>query len=184
MVRGSFPSGHALGAAVLVLIAVGCGGGPAGSQAPASATPQPQRTAGGTATVAPTIAARAGSGVADACALLTLAEVSAAVDDTIDKAVPSADERYAYCEYQVSGDRRVRVFVTKSRETATSVFGTMKINKGEAVSGVGDEAFWSTDSFQPGLYVMKGGTLAFISGSSSGPEDPIIALGALLVSRL
>lgn len=57
-------------------------------------------------------------------------------------------------------------------------------NAGEAVSGVGDEAFWSTDSFQPGLYFLKGGLVAYIPGSQTGPEDSIIQLGKLLASRM
>jgi hypothetical protein len=63
------------------------------------------------------------------------------------------------------------------------IFNTMKINDGEPVTGVGDEAWWSTDQFQPGLYFMKSGTLAFISGSQYGPQAPIIELGKLFATR-
>lgn len=171
-------------AVVLLLILVGCGGGSPASQAPGGATPtQPQATAAGVPTVAPTNAATAGSGNVDACKLLTVAEVAAAYGQTLDQAVPSADDLYAYCIYQGSGGK-VSVFVSKSVEAASSAFATVKVNKGEAVSGVGDEAFWSTDSFAPGLYFLKGGVLAYISGSSYGPEDPIIQLGKLFASRM
>ena len=60
----------------------------------------------------------------------------------------------------------------------------MTINDGEAVSGVGDAAYWSTDSFAPGLYFLKNGRLGFISGSQTGPEAPIVALGVLLANRM
>lgn len=172
-------------AVVLLLILVGCGGGSPASQAPGAATPtQPQATAAGVPTAAPTNAATAGTGSVDACALLTPEEVSAAHGSPLDVAVPSADDLYAYCTYQAGGGDKVNVFISKSVEAASSAFATVKVNKGEAVSGVGDEAFWSTDSFAPGLYFMKGSVLAYISGSSYGPEDPIIQLGKLLASRM
>jgi hypothetical protein len=113
---------------------------------------------------------------------LTAAEVSAAYGGTLDTAEPSEDPLYSYCTY--SGEGEVRTYVTKDAATATSMFGTMKINAGEAVSGVGDEAYWSTDSFAPGLYFMKGGLLAYISGAQTGPEEPILELGRLLASRM
>lgn len=177
-------------AVVLLLVLVGCGGGSPASQAPGAATPtQPQATAAGVPTAgvptaAPTNAATAGTGSVDACALLTPEEVSAAHGSVLDVAVPSADDLYAYCTYQAGGGDKVDVFISKSVEAASSAFATVKVNKGEAVSGVGDEAFWSTDSFAPGLYFMKGSVLAYISGSSYGPEDPIIQLGKLLASRI
>jgi hypothetical protein len=171
-------------AVVLLLILVGCGGTSPASQAPAAAPPiQPQATAAGAPTVAPTNVATAGSGNVDACKLLTVAEVAAAYGQTVDQAVPSADDLYAYCTYQGAGGK-VNVYVSKSVQAASSAFGTVKVNAGQAVSGVGDEAFWSTDSTMAGLYFLKGGVLAHISGSSSGPEDPIIQLGKLLASRM
>ncbi len=108
------------------------------------------------------------------CSLLTIDEVSTAYGETLVGALAESDIYYVYCTY--GDDRQVRTFLTTEASVAQSVFATMKINDGEAVSGVGDEAWWSTDSFQPGLYFMKGGALAFISGSQYGPEAPIIAL--------
>jgi hypothetical protein len=172
-------------AVVLLLVLVGCGG--SASQAPAAATPapaQPQATAAGVPTGTPTNAATAGSGSVDACAFLTPKEVSAAFGSPLDVGVPSSDELYAYCTYQSAGGGKVDVYVSKSAEAASSAFATVTVNKGEAVSGVGDEAFWSTDSSMAGLFFLKGGVLAHISGSSDGPEDPIIQLGKLLASRM
>jgi hypothetical protein len=167
-----------------LLILVACGGGAPASTGPAAATPtQAQATSTGVPTVAPTNAPPSGSSNVEACSLLTPAEVAAAYGGALDLATPTSDELYSYCSYSGDGGE-VRIFVTKSAETASAVFGTMKINDGEAVSGVGDEAFWSTDSFQPGLYFLKGGLLVFIEGSQSGPEDSIVELGKLLASRM
>ena len=117
----------------------------------------------------------------EACSLLTVAEVAAASGLALTTAKPDSDDLYSYCKY--TGEGTVNTFVTKSA-AAASYFGTVKINKGVAVPGVGDEAFWSEDSFQPGLYFLKGGVLAYISGSVFGPEDPIVALGKLMASRM
>lgn len=169
-------------AVVLMLILVGCGGGTA---APAAATPtQPQATAAGVPTVGPTSAATAGSASVEACDFLTPDEVSTIVGMSRPLPVPSSDANYAYCKYSTPGAPELMIFVTKSAENAANQFNTAKLNGGEAVSGVGDQAFWSTDSFLPGLYFMKGGTMAYISGSSSGPQAPIIQLGKLLASRM
>jgi hypothetical protein len=96
---------------------------------------------------------------------------------------PSSDDLYAYCTYTAPGSPEVRIFITKSGDSA-SYFNTAKANAGQAVSGVGDEAYWSTDSFLPGLYFLKGGKMAYLSGPSSGPQDSIVQLGKLLASRM
>ena len=182
------------GAVVILLVLVACGGGAATTQGPAGTTPtQPQATAAGAPTNAPTNAVvptnaatnapTAGSSSAEACSLLTVEEVAAAFGETLDTAEPSADDLYSNCKYSGDGGE-VTTFVGKSPEASLSYFNTMKINDGEAVSGVGDEAYWSTDSFMPGLYFMKGGHLFYISGSVFGPEAPIVALGVLLASRI
>jgi hypothetical protein len=175
-------------AVVLLLIVVGCGGGSPASQAPAAATttpPQPQATAAEVPTVAPINSAPAGSGDVGTCALLTLAEVSAAFGSPLDIAGPTSTDQWAICVYyQSNGEDDVNVMVSTSAEAAASYFTTMKGLANEAVAGVGDQALWSTDPYAPGLYFLKGSVMAFISGSSSGPEDPIIQLGKLLASRM
>lgn len=172
-------------AVVFMLILVGCGGGTA---APAAATPtQPQATAAGAPTIAPSNPATAGSATVDACDFLTTDEVATIVGISRPIPAPSSDANYAYCTYSTPGAPELKIFVTKSAENAANQFNTAKLNGGEAVSGVGDEAFWSTGSFLPGLYFVKGGVMAYISGmsgSSSGPEAPIIQLGKLLASRM
>ena len=166
---------------VVLLIFISCAGGAGPTATPGGPTDPPgQPTPGPTSTPAgqPT-----GAPVAvDACTLLTVAEVSTAYGETLEGAVSSSAESYAYCAY--GADDEVRTFVNTDPAAASSVFGTMKINDGEAVSGVGDEAYWSTDSFQPGLYFMKGGVLAFISGPQTGPEPEYITLGQLMASRM
>lgn len=168
-------------AVVLMLILVGCGGG--GTSAPAAATPtQPQATAAG----APTSAATQASGpvVLQACDYMTPDEVATTAGMSQPNRRPSEDELYSYCSYVGPGAPELKIFVSKTTETATTAFNTAKANKGEAVSGVGDEAYWSTDSFLPGLYLMKSGLLGYISGSSSGPEDRIVKLGKLFAERI
>ena len=171
--------------APVLLILVACSSGaPATTTKPAGPTPtQGQATATGAATAATTPAPTTGGTAVDVCSLLTVTEVAAAAEMTLDTATPSSDELYSYCEY-TGGNDRVRTFVTKSASTASTIFGTMKINEGEPVTGVGDEAFWSTDSFQPGLYFMKGGQLAYISGPQSGVDSAIVVLGTLMASRM
>jgi hypothetical protein len=175
-------------AVVLMLVVVGCGGGSPASQAPAAATatpPQPQATAAEAPTVAPISSAPAGSGDVGTCALLTLAEVSAAFGSTLDIAEPTSADPWAICVYfQSNGEDDVSVMVSTSADAAASYFATMKGLANEAVTGVGDQAFWSTDPYAPGLYFMKGSVMASISGSPDGPQDPIIQLGRLLVSRM
>jgi hypothetical protein len=172
-----------------LLILVACGGGAPATTGPAAATPtQAHATAASSTssgpTAAATIASTPATGNVDACSLLTVAEVAAASGETLDTATPSTVETYSYCKYTGKGSEDVRTWVLTDPTAVTSVFGTMKINAGSAVAGVGDEAWWSTDSFQPGLYIMKGGRLAYISGSVFGPDDSIIQLGKLLVSRM
>jgi hypothetical protein len=173
-------------AVVLMLTLVACGGA---AQAPASATPsQPPASAAGVPTVAPSAAASAAATgravLADACGYLIPDEVAAAVGMGNPLPVPSADDLYTYCTYSAPGAPELKIFVTKSAETASTAFNTAKANDGEAVSGVGDEAYWSTDSFLPGLYFLKDGVLAYISGPASGPDDRIIELGKLLAERI
>jgi hypothetical protein len=169
---------------VFLLILGGCGGGtPATNGIPAATPTQAQATTGVPAVV-PTNAPTTGSSSVDACSLLTVAEVAAAAGEPLDLATPGSDSLYSYCTYTGSGSDDVRTWVIRDAATSSSVLATMKINNGEPVSGVGDEAWWSTDSFQPGLYILKGGLLAYVSGSVFGPEDSIIQLGKLLVSRM
>ena len=177
-------------AVVLMLILAACGGV---TQAPAGATPNPtQATATGPASLAPSAASSAapsaaatgGAVLADACGYLIPDEVAAAVGISNPLPAPSADEFYTYCTYSAPGAPELKIFVTKAAEAASVAFNTAKVNDGEAVTGVGDEAYWSTDSFRPGLYFLQNGVLAYISGSASGPDDRIVELGKLLAERI
>jgi hypothetical protein len=177
MTGRSISLGRLAPAVVLMLVLGGCGGS-AASQAPGGATQPPAPGVGGPTT------APAGPGIADACTLLTTAEVSAAGGSTFTVATPSSDANYLNCAY-TSADASSKLSTFVARSAATSGYwATVKVNKGSAVSGVGDEAFWSTDSFMPGLYFLKGGVLAYISGSSDGPDDLIIGLGKLMAGRM
>ena len=177
-------------AAALALVLLGCGGG-AGAPATVTSTQGGATPAGvptSAATNAATSAASAATADVDACKLLTPAEVSAAYGYAVQAGVPSADDLYAYCNYpSADGREKAMVFVTRS-SAAAGYFQTVKVNEGHAVSGVGDEAFWSTGSFLPGLYFLKGGTMAYISSVSSSSEGPseasLTPLGKLLASRM
>jgi len=179
-----------IGASAMVLVLAGCGGStPAATGQPTGTSGVPTavvtQPAAVVATSPVTNGPTAGSSNVEACSLLTVAEVAATSDYALDLATPDSDDLYSYCKYTAPrGGGEVSTFVTKSAATASSYFATIKINTGQAVTGVGDDAFWSTDSFQPGLYFLKGGLLAYISGAQSGPEDSIINLGKLMASRM
>jgi hypothetical protein len=102
--------------------------------------------------------------------------------------VATADDLYAYCTYPAADGRdKAMIFVTRS-STAAAYFQTVKVNTGHAVSGVGDEAYWGTGSFLPGLYFLKGGVMAYVSSDSSSSQGPseasLTELGKLLASRM
>jgi hypothetical protein len=166
----------AMVAPLFLIILAACGGG-------GGATPTPGQSVSPTASTTATPAPTGATSTVDACTLLTVAEVAAAVPDAeIATATSSSDIYYAYCTY--SGYSEVKMWVTIDATVADSIFSTIKINAGVAVTGVGDDAFWSTDSFQPGLYFMKGSVVGYISGAQTGPEQNIIDLGVLLASRI
>jgi hypothetical protein len=178
--------------ALLLPIAVACGGaGTAATLAPRPSSAGPAAATGATAAapaattpaiIAPTTAANPANAI-EACTLLTPAEVAAASGQTLDTATKDSDPIYSYCMYTGSGGK-MRTFVTQDAAAIPTVYGTMKINKGEAVSGVGEDAFWSEDGFQPGIYFMKNGALAYISGAQTGPEPKIVELAKLMASRM
>ncbi|MDQ6794951.1 MAG: hypothetical protein M3067_09080, partial [Chloroflexota bacterium] len=149
---------------------------------------QGRATPAGVPTTAATSAATAATADVDACKLLTPAEVSAAYGYAVQAGLPSADDLYAYCNYpSADGREKAMIFVTRS-SAAAAYFQTVKVNEGHAVSGVGDEAYWGTGNFLPGLYFLKGGTMAYVSSVSSKSEGPseasLTQLGKLLASRM
>lgn len=176
---------------ILLLSLVACGGGAGATQAPqggGSAKPQttvgPAATPNAAATTTPTPTTGGGQTV-DACKLATAAEVSAAYGFTVVSATPSSDDNYASCEYTSadgSDGQKARTFISISAMGA-QYMGTVKINEGEPVSGVGDDAWWST-GFAPGIYFMKGGVLVYASGSSSGPEPLVVSLAKMMAGRI
>jgi hypothetical protein len=192
--RFSFETKRSAGLGVVLAFALVACGGAAAPTAPRGSTVSPAPTraasAAGSATataaaptVAPATAPNPVTGTLEACALLTPAEVTAAYGDTLDTATKSSDTIYSYCQYTGDGGQ-LKTWVTQDPAAIPSVFGTMKINKGEAVSGVGDEAFWSEDSYAPGLYFLKGSALAYIEGSVFAPDSKIVDLGKLMATRM
>lgn len=191
--RFSFETKRGAGfGAVLLLTLVACGGGAAApTTAPRASTVAPTQPPAASAAasvnatiVVPTTLANPGSATIEACALLTPAEVGAASELTLDTATKGFDQIYSYCTYSGENDDEVKTYVTQNAAAITTAFGTVKINKGEAVTGVGDDAFWSNDGFAPGLYFTKGGALAYIEGSTTGPDSPIVELGKLMATRM
>jgi hypothetical protein len=171
-------------AVVVLLMLAACGGAATPTATPAGATNPPgQPTPAPTST--PVVTPPAGTAV-DTCSLLTVAEVSAAYEQTghepLEGAVSSSADAYTYCEYGADGE--VRIWVNNDAGQSSSIFNTAKINDGEPVSGVGDDAWWSMDSFQPGLYFMKSGRAGYITGFQYEVQDPIVQLGALMASRM
>lgn len=173
---------------ILLLSLVACGGGAGATQAPqGGGSAKPQTTAGPAATpnaaaTTPPTPTTGGGQTVDACKLATAAEVSAAYGFTVASTTPSSDDNYANCEYTSADGQKARTFITISAAGA-QYMRTVKINEGEPVSGVGDDAWWST-GFAPGIYFMKGGVLLYASGPSDGPDPLVVSLAKMMAGRM
>lgn len=169
---------------ILLLSLVACGGGTAATQAPqGGGSANPQTTAGPAATPNPAATtltpATGGSQTADACKLATVAEVSAAYGFTVASTTPSSDTVYAYCDYASADGQKATIFISITA-AGPQYMDTVKVNEGVPVSGVGDDAFWSTGSM-PGIYFTKGGVLVH---ASAGPEDAVVKLAKAIAGRM
>jgi hypothetical protein len=158
----------------LVLLAA-CGGNneestatPAGTRAP-TATQAPAETPSAAATESPaaeatqtaTAAPQASGGEIDPCALLTKAEVEAAIDTSVTEPEPEQSANLVACNYNDPNTPifhlvSVTVLIGGDAAEAKDLYDLAKGNAADAqtVSGIGDDAFW--DSVLNGLEVLKG----------------------------
>jgi len=172
-----------------LLSLVACGGGAGATQAPqGGGSAKPQTTAGPAATpiaaATTTTPATGGGQTVDACKLATAAEVSAAYGFKVASATPSGDDNDRRCDYASADGRSEATTFISISAVGAQYMDTVKINKGEPVSGVGDDAWWSTDSFMPGIYFMKGGVLVYASGSVFGPDELVVSLAKTMAGRM
>ncbi|MCL4441425.1 MAG: DUF3558 domain-containing protein [Firmicutes bacterium] len=169
----------------VLLLAAGCGGsGKAGA---------PQGDAGG--------AKETARGLVDPCALLTRAEVEAALGEQVkepefkDSKNPLGQKLCFYAPVSEKADRFIQLSVVQNggmaknlREQGYNVeqlYRDTKKNFADAtpVPGIGDEAFWGTS----GLHILKGNVYLNISpGNTSKPENLELAkrLAGIALSRL
>jgi hypothetical protein len=128
-----------------------------------------------TATVPPAGAA------ADACALVTVAEASAAMGAPSLPGKPRPTRHGSSCRYY-SANHQMNVFVQTVQPG--DMIGAQQLG-GKAVPGVGDKAIWASGS----LFVQKGGNVAQIglyrSAASMEHMDPqIVTLGKSAAGRM
>lgn len=142
----------------------------AGTPAASAAANGPATLANGAAS-APVAAAGttspAGGGTADACSLLTKAEVETAFGETMTEPVASVDNGDPTCSYaHETGGLDLTVSISSRPSTAAAIKQAEAIYGASAtdVSGVGDAAF----KFSGILEFVKGTTLVTI-GTGDGP---------------
>jgi len=141
-------------AAVMVLGALAllaaCGGGSGGQKATSTTAP-PAGAATTTSAVTPgsTARPRASTGELDACALVTKAEVEAAIGTTVLDAKPETSAGFAGCSFN---DPSAPAFTTVTVSVLTSAsasvtrgiydIGKQNANDPQSVPGLGDDAYW------------------------------------------
>jgi hypothetical protein len=179
-----------LGVSTFVFALAACSAGaspaPAGTAGPGGTAPPAGATAPVTASAGASAAGTAAA-AGDGCRYATVAEVGAAYGFTVAtaKATPPADDNYVYCEYASADGRTVILTYVSRTQAALAIYDGYRQSKDEAVSGVGDEAFWADDV----LYVKKGGVFAGIQARSGSRgtvdvHDAGVALGKVIAGRL
>ena len=149
-----------------LLLLAACGGGGSNGQKSGSTTAPPTKAATSavaTGVSSPRAAAstQASTGEIDVCALVTKAEVEAAVGTTVLDPQPKHFPNYAYCDFNdpaASGLRLVTASVVtgSSASDARDAFDMSKRNASDPqpVAGLGEDAFW--DETLGTLNVVKG----------------------------
>lgn len=179
------PVGVAVLASVLVLAAAACGGGPAGpgQTGPGASGRGASGTGGpGSSTSGATV------GVSnDVCSLLTVVEVSSALstDPLTATGTSGTSGDGAKCTYWIGPDDPAlkAEVITKG---AITYFRSQHHELQEAISGVGDEAFY--DSGDRAVFVLVGETYvaltAIYASDSNTTRDALTTLAKLVVARL
>jgi hypothetical protein len=144
--RSRFRLLTALGFGLVVLTSIGCGLGSAGPVVakPASAAQQPAQSAAKPAAAA---ANTTPYKPVDACTLVTVAEIEAVVGKLSGEpfALAGPEGLFRMCSFHTESSKPVLVTVARA-ETWAGRKGAARANKDtEQVSGVGDEAFLTSD---------------------------------------
>ncbi|MGH7735179.1 MAG: hypothetical protein ACREOE_16195, partial [Gemmatimonadales bacterium] len=134
-----------------------------------SGTPSLTAAAGDTAiapasTPSPT---QAGAGNSDPCALVTAAEAQAAMGVPVATTRPTGSGGYHVCDY-ASADGRTALEVTRidpSGDGSDKTTFELAYGAGQAVAGVGDDAFFNADL--SALTVLQNGTVVNVGLSNA-----------------
>jgi hypothetical protein len=187
----------------LVLLAA-CGGDdeeestatPSGTGAPAATqtttgTQAPAETASPAAEETATTAPQASGGEIDPCALLTKAEVEAAIGASVTEPEAEQVANLVACSYNdpetpIFSLVSVTVFIGENADQASDVYELTKDNAADAqsVGGIGNDAFW--DSVLNGLEILEGKYDIRVDVSPDGWDARAVAedLAAKVVDRL
>ena len=167
-----------------------------GTQAPVQTrTPAGTETPVGTpaagATQTPAATAEPSAGAIDPCALLTKAEVEAAIGTSVTEPEPEEVANLVACSYNdpetpIFSLVSVTVLIGGDANEAKDVYELAKGNAADAetVAGIGDDAFW--DGILNGLEILKGKYDVRIDVSPDGLDELTAAkdLAAKVVDRL
>jgi len=127
-----------------------CGGGSSGQKAASTTAP---RTSAATTTTAATPGStarpQASTGEIDACAIVTKAEVEAAIGTTVLDARPEQSAGFAACSFNDPSQPAfttvtVSVLTSASASVTRGIYdiGKQNANDPQSVTGLGDDAYW------------------------------------------
>ena len=178
--------------ALSLLTIAACGGPAAAPTVGPSVTPAPVATSGSVATNPPAAVTNPPFvGTIDPCALLTPAEISAAVGETYAAGV---DDDFGNCVWNIEGETGNTGDIVSIRidpQTYAFLHSLMGIQEGAVdVTVGGHAAFYNPLEFYNALWVDAGGAgtiiLSFPRGGDLDPSYQAIAtqLGAIALSRL
>lgn len=170
---------HARAAAVLGLLLLVAACNPSGGPTPAAVTLGP-----GGATASPGAGGSPAGGVAaaaDACALVTTAEMSEVTGQPVAAAVAGTGSNTGACSYTLTSGTPVVLMTYVTGPSVPSIFDAYKqTESAEPIEGVGDEAVWGFGT----LFVRKGDKLINISPVGVGDNDAArLQLAGLIAER-
>lgn len=148
----------------------GCSGSDENTSAGASAA-QPS----------PSTAQRSSASISDPCRLLTLAEASAAVGETLERNDVQHYGPVTRCRYfNAGGDEPIWLDV----EDADTFEGLAHLPDVKPVSGLGDRALWQHNELATFVHILKGGNTASMGlPRTLSTMTPAVNKAAQLVAR-
>jgi hypothetical protein len=162
---------------VLLLLLTAC--------SPFGGTSTPGATVGGGGpTAAPSVSGEPTGGVAtaaDACAMVTTAEMSEVTGQAVQAAVAGTGSNTGACAYTLADRTPVVLTTYLTGPSVASIFEAYKqTESAEPVEGVGDEAVWGFGT----LFVRKGDKLINISPVGVGDNEAArLELARLIAER-